>query len=164
MAKMFRTLIAILAGTFVYALVSLTFGRDGIVADGQLFEQKRALSARAEEIQRITNSLELEYAALKKDPDVIAAFARKIGYVAQGEKLLKINGLVSSEVENFDTGAVLKITEPFYIPEWFCKFTGFLVFFVVYSYLYLEDIKQKVVALRSLRHRHSKDSSSAVRS
>lgn len=150
---MFRTLAAVLAGTFVYVLVSLSFGCDGLWADGQLREQRRALSARAEDIRRITNSLELEYAALKKDPDVIAAFARKIGYVGPGEKLVKINGLVTAEPFSFDTGTVLRSSEPSSIPEWFCKFTGFLVFFVVYSYLRLEEIKRKVVELRGLRRR-----------
>ncbi len=157
MAKMFRTLAAILAGTFVYVLVSLAFGRDGFWADGQLREQKRQFSARTEEIRRITNSLELEYTALKKDSDVIAAFARKIGYVGTGEKLVKINGLVTSEPFSFETGSVLTYTEPFFLPEWFCKFTGFLVFFVVYSYLYLEEIKRKIFDLRSRRRKGEKD-------
>ena len=66
MTKMFRVLVAALAGTAIYVLVSFTCGRDGIWADGQLREQKRILSARADEIQKINDSLSLEYTALDR--------------------------------------------------------------------------------------------------
>lgn len=151
MAKMFRVLAAVLAGTFVYVLISLAFGRDGLMADGQLREQRQILSRRAEEIRLINNSLELEYSALKRDPDVIAAFARKLGYVRGGEKIVKINGLISDEKFYFETGTPLRYDEPFFLPEWFCKFTGFLMFFVVYASLCLEEIKQKIVYFRGLK-------------
>jgi len=149
MTKMFRALAAILAGTLIYVLVSLVFGRDGIWANGQLREQKRLLCNTTEEIKRINNSLELEYTALKKDPDVIAAFARKLGYVRNGEKIVKINGFSTEEQFSFETGSPLKISEPLSIPEWFCKITGFLIFFVVYAYLCLEDIKRKINKIRT---------------
>ena len=151
MAKMFRFLTAVLAGTFVYVLISLSFGRDGLWADGQLREQRQILSDRTEEIKRINNGLELEYTALKKDPDVIAAFARKLGYVRNGEKIVKINGLVADEQFFFETGKPLRYEEPFFVPEWFCKVTGVLMFFVVYAYLCLEDIKQKLSDFRDIR-------------
>lgn len=148
---MFRTLAAVLAGTFIYVLISFAFGRDGLWADMQLREQKRLLNSRTEEIQRINNSLELEYVALKKDPDVIAAFARKLGYVRLGEKIVRINGLVPAEQFSFEAGTPLVIAEPFSLPEWFCKVSGFLMFFVVYSYLCLEDIKRKICDLRDMK-------------
>ena len=113
MAKMFRFLTAVLAGTFVYVLISLSFGRDGLWADGQLREQRQILSDRTEEIKKINNGLELEYTALKKDPDVIAAFARKLGYVRNGEKIVKINGLVADEQFYFETGKPLRYEELF---------------------------------------------------
>ncbi|WP_242457169.1 FtsB family cell division protein [Treponema zioleckii] len=141
MSKMFRILAASFAGTFIYVLVSLTCGKDGLWADGQLREQKRLLSTRAEEIQKINNSLELEYTALKKDPDVIAAFARKLGYVRDGEKLVKINGLITNDQFYFETGTPLKFVEPQFLPEWFCKTSGFMMFFVVYLYLWLNEFK-----------------------
>lgn len=138
MVKMFRILAAALAGTVMYVLVSFACGRDGVWADGQLREQKRILTARTDEIQKINDSLSLEYTALEKDPDVIAGFARKMGYVRDGEKIVKINGLVSVDEYHFETGTPIKSAEPYFLPEWFCKTAGILMFFVAYLYLLLK--------------------------
>ncbi|MBQ0052701.1 MAG: septum formation initiator family protein [Treponema sp.] len=143
MIKMFRFLAACLAGTAIYVLVSFTCGRDGIWADGQLMEQKRILSTRADEIQKINDGLYLEFTALEKDPDVIAGFARKMGYVRDGEKIVKINGLVSTDEYHFETGTPVKYIEPYYLPEWFCKLSGVLMFFVAYLYMSLKDFRNR---------------------
>lgn len=143
MIKMFRGLVAALAGTAVYVFVSFTCGTDGIWAGGQLREQKRILSARADEIQKINDSLTLEYTALEKDPDVIAGFARKMGYVRDGEKVVKINGLISIDEYHFETGTPIKSIEPYSLPEWFCKVAGLLMFFVTYLYLMVKDFRPK---------------------
>ncbi|MBR1402727.1 MAG: septum formation initiator family protein [Treponema sp.] len=148
MIKMFRLLVAALAGTAIYVLVSFTCGRDGIWADGQLREQKRILSARADEIQKINDSLTLEYKALDKDPDVIAGFARKMGYVRDGEKLVKINGLIAIDEYHFETGTPIKSIEPYSLPEWFCKVSGLLMFFVTYLYLMVRDFRPKDAAVK----------------
>ena len=140
---MFRILVAALAGTAIYVLVSFTCGTDGIWANGQLREQKRILSARADEIQKINDSLTLEYTALEKDPDVIAGFARKMGYVRDGEKVVKINGLISLDEYHFETGTPIKSIEPYSLPEWFCKVAGLLMFFVTYLYLMVKDFRVK---------------------
>lgn len=145
---MFRLLVAALAGTAIYVLVSFTCGRDGIWADGQLREQKRILSARADEIQKINDSLTLEYKALDKDPDVIAGFARKMGYVRDGEKLVKINGLIAIDEYHFETGTPIKSIEPYSLPEWFCKVSGLLMFFVTYLYLMVRDFRPKDAAVK----------------
>ena len=145
---MFRILVAALAGTAIYVLVSFTCGRDGIWADGQLREQKRILSARADEIQKINDSLSLEYTALEKDPDVIAGFARKMGYVRDGEKVVKINGLINIDEYHFETGTPIKSIEPYSLPEWFCKVSGLLMFFVTYLYLMLKDFRVKDAAVK----------------
>ncbi len=145
---MFRVLVAALAGTVIYVLVSFTCGKDGIWADGQLREQKRILSARADEIQKINDSLSLEYTALEKDPDVIAGFARKMGYVRDGEKVVKINGLINIDEYHFETGTPVKSIEPYSLPEWFCKLAGLLMFFVTYLYLMLKDFRVKDAAVK----------------
>ena len=145
---MFRGLVAALAGTAIYVLVSFTCGTDGIWANGQLREQKRILSARAEEIQKINDSLSLEYTALEKDPDVIAGFARKMGYVRDGEKVVKINGLINIDEYHFETGTPIKSIEPYSLPEWFCKIAGLLMFFVTYLYLVVKDFRVKDAAVK----------------
>ncbi len=148
---MFRILASALAGTAIYVLVSFTCGKDGIWANGQLREQKRILSARADEIQKINEGLSLEYTALEKDPDVIAGFARKMGYVRDGEKVVKINGLIPMDEYHFETGTPIKSVEPYSLPEWFCKLSGLLMFFVTYLYLLIKEVRPKDAAVRTIR-------------
>ena len=131
---MFRLLVASLAGTAVYVLVSFTCGTDGIWANEQLREQKRILSAQADEIQKINDSLVLEYTALEKDPDVIAGFAHRLGYVRSGETLVKINGIISRDEYHFETGTPKKYEEPNSLPEWF---------FVAYLYLVVKGFRPR---------------------
>ena len=150
---MLRVLVASLAGTAIYVLVSFTCGTDGIWANGQLREQKRILSARADEIQKINDSLMLEYSALEKDPDVIAGFARKMGYVRDGEKVVKINGLIKPDEYHFETGTPIKSIEPYSLPEWFCKVAGLLMFFVTYLYLVVHDFRFKEHAVKKAKVR-----------
>ena len=140
--KRFRILSAMLAGMCVYVVISLSGGKDGFFAASQLQEQKRILSGKTEEIQRLNTTLTLEYTGLEKDPDVIAAFARKLGYVQDGEKLVKINGLLTAADYVFDAGRAVKAVEPFYLPEWFCKMLGVIAFGLVYSLELLQDLRK----------------------
>ena len=140
--KRLRLLSALLAGTTMYVIISLSGGRDGVLAQRQLQEQKRILSSKTAEIQRINDSLQLEFTALEKDADVIAAFARKLGYIKDGEKLVKINGLVSSTDFIFDAGRPIKAVEPFCLPEWFCKLLGVVAFALVYGIEVLYDFRR----------------------
>ena len=139
--KRIRLLSAMLAGMCMYVLISLSGGRDGVLAARQLQEQKRILSSKTEEIQRLNDSLVLEFTALEKDADVIAAFARKLGYVKDGEKLVKINGLVTANDFVFDTGRPIKAAQPFSLPEWFCKLLGVIAFMLVYGVELLRDLR-----------------------
>jgi len=139
--KCVSVLIAASLGTFVYVAVSLTGGHDGFWAAKQLSEQRRTISVRTAEIQNINTNLTLEYTALQKDPDVIAAYARKLGYVSEHEKLIKINGLKPAPSMVYTTGIVLKRQEIFSLPEWLCKALGLSVFFLSLLLLFLADYR-----------------------
>ncbi|MCR5290691.1 MAG: septum formation initiator family protein [Treponema sp.] len=146
-------------GTLVYVLVSITGGHDGIIAQKKLAEQKMNISLRTAEIQKINTELSLEYTAILKDPDVIAAYARKLGYVADGEKLVKISGLPLAPVMQYNTGTVLKRTEIICLPEWLCKAMGLAtfvcaaLFFLLYEYkrgMLFEPKKKKFETLKGI--------------
>jgi cell division protein FtsB len=122
--KRYCFLAAALAGTFVYVVVSLLGGRNGLWATSQLQEQKRIVGIHTAEIQKKHDRLVLEHNALLNDSDVIAAYARRLGYVNDGEKLVKINGLTPAVTEIYETGTVQKSQEPYFLPEWFCKIFG----------------------------------------
>lgn len=139
--KSFKLLPAAFVGVFFYVLISFVAGKDGIFAEKQLLKQKIILSTRAEKIQRINESLQLEYTALEKDLDVIKALAHKLGYVCEGERIVKINGLDFSDDYRYDVGTPIKAEKPETFPEYFAKAIGLIVFITVYLYLLLKDVK-----------------------
>ncbi len=148
--KMYRLLMAAFAGTFVYVIVSLAGGNNGYFASQQLAQQKRLLSAEAVKIQGINDALHLECTALEKDPDVISAYARRLGFVREGEKLVKISGLRAFNDNVYETGSVLRYSECYALPEWFCKVCGLMVFAGVYFLLFLSSVKTRRVSKRSV--------------
>jgi cell division protein FtsB len=136
-----KCLIAVLFGTLVYTLLSLFAGRDGIWVYRQLEEQKREISRRTASIQKINDELSLEYTALDKDKDVIAAYARKLDYVNSDEKLIKITGLRPHQTTLYDTGTVLKRSPVVYMSESACKATGVAFFVVSFLLMYFAGYK-----------------------
>ena len=74
-------------------LISFLGGQNGLWAMRQLEEQRQEISINMAEIAKINEELELEYTALRNDMDVVAAYARRLGFVAEGETLVKVTGL-----------------------------------------------------------------------
>lgn len=122
--KNVKYLVAVLIGVIVYVAMSSTCGRNGIWAASQLLEQKRAISANTQYIENINEELKLEKTAIQNDKDVIAAYARKLGYVSDGEKLVKIKGLGTLADISYETGTVIKAKEVKYVEEKVCKIVG----------------------------------------
>lgn len=150
--KRCRFIISVLVGTFVYVLISLIAGRDGLWATRQMEEQRRLLSASAASIEKTNEQLKMEKSALQNDMDVIAAYARKLGYVKEGEKLVKVSGLAQRETRIFDPGVVLKSEGVSYLPEWFCKCSGLVIFVLMYIILFLYDYNHGYIHF----HNHKK--------
>ena len=133
-----KYLAAVLFGTFVYVLLSMSFGQNSIHCFNQMEEQKRIISRQTTDIQNINSELSLELAALKNDRAVIASYAHKLDYVSDGEKLVKITGLKPAQTTLYDTGTVLRHEEPDFIPEKICKMVGlaFALLFTIIFFLY----------------------------
>lgn len=135
-----KVLSSVFIGTLVYVMVAFVAGDNGILSYNKLNEQKMQIARQTEAIQNINNELSLEYAALLKDRDVIAAYARRLDYVGNGEKLVKINGLKASEKALYDTGTILLHKEYECLPERFCKAAGVLFFFLSALLMLLIDL------------------------
>lgn len=151
--KRFRLLAAVFAGTLFYVVFSIVAGRDGIWARNQLNEQKRILSTHTAEIEKTNRELLLEKTALQKDEDVIRSYARKLGYVNDGEKLVKIIGLPALNTRVYDVGTMLKHEEVSYIGEDVCKILGVIIFALVYLVLLLADFSRGVIVFPSVKRR-----------
>ena len=144
-----RLLYAAFFGVIFYVLVSMLCGSDGIWARNQMLDQKRQLSAHTAEIEKINEDLTMEKIALLNDMDVVAGYARKLGYIYEGEKLVKITGLPEREARIYDAGLVLKHKKVQSMPEWFCKSVGPLVAGVIGKTKFIYDIWGDTVNLAS---------------
>ncbi len=142
-----RLLAALCVGTLCYVLASVTCGRNGMWAENQLNEQKRILSMHTSEIEKKNEELNLEKVALQKDMDVVAAYARKLSYIREGEKLVKLTGLVAEENQIYDPGSVLLHEDAKFYPEWFCKSVGIVTFSAMYFFLLMLDAGRGIVRL-----------------
>ena len=99
-----KYLLSVLSGVLAYVLLSLSVGQNSLRCYKNLQEQKQLISLRTVEIQNINSELTLEHSALQNDKDVIAAYARKLDYVGEGEQLVKINGLKPAQNTLYDIG------------------------------------------------------------
>jgi cell division protein FtsB len=139
-------------GTIVYVTVSLLGGQNGILAENQLREQKRQISARTAQIGKITDELSLEYTALKNDKDLIAAYARKLDYIGENEKLVKIRGLEPYRNNRYDAGSVLYMKSQHFIPEWFCKALGVIFGGLAYLLFFLIDYSHGLIGKKEKQY------------
>lgn len=140
-----KYLAAVFIGTLVYVLLSVSFGQNSLHCYKQMEEQKMLISKQTTEIQNINSELSLELAALQSDRAVIAAYAHKLDYVSDGEKLVKINGLKPAQTTLYDTGKVLRHEEPEYIPEKYCKIAGLFFGFLCALVLFLYDLNRGTI-------------------
>ena len=144
-----KYLLAILSATFVYVLLSLTVGQNSISCYKNLEEQKQKISLRTSEIQNINSELTLEYSALLNDNDVIAAYARKLDYVGEGEKLVKINGLKVYQNTLYDTGKILRHNDTVFLSEKYCKIIGILFGIMTFLIMILYDINKGNISFKN---------------
>ena len=145
--KRAKYLTVLFAGTLVYVVMSLCFGQNSLKCYSQMEEQKRIVSKQKAEIQNINTELTLELNALKNDKAVIAAYARKMDYVTDDEKLVKITGLKPYQNTLYDTGSVIRHVEPEYVSEKLCKLSGIVAALAVLLILLITDIKKGEIVL-----------------
>ncbi len=133
--KRAKYILSVFCATLVYVLLSMTIGQNSFRCYNQMEEQKRILSKQTSDIQNINSELKLELTALQNDKAVIAAYARKLDYVSDDEKLVKITGLKPAQTTLYDTGTVIRHEEPEYLSEKYCKiialFMGLMSFLLM---------------------------------
>ena len=140
--KRAKYLFVFFIGTLVYVTLSLCFGQNSIRCFNNLEEQKRVISNQVAELQNINSELSLEVNALKYDKAVIAAYARKLDYVSDGEKLIKINGLQKSQPQLYNAGSVVKHSDSTFMSEVTCKAIALLVSFLTLMVIFFYDLSK----------------------
>ena len=136
-------LLSISIGTLVYVLISLFCGQSGLWAESQLASQKMDLCNNIAQIQKINDELSLEYTALMQDNEVISAHARRLGFVNDGEKIVKISGIPPITQKAYSVGKFYKRDKIQFIPEYVCKIIGISVSFLCFLICFLVFISEK---------------------
>lgn len=145
--KRAKYLTVLFVGTLVYVIMSLGFGQNSLKCYSQMEEQKRIVSKQKAEIQNINTELSLELSALKNDKAVIAAYARKMDYVSDGEQLVKITGLKPYQNALYDTGSVVRHEEPDFVSEKLCKMCGLCAAMFILLIMLIVDFKNGNISL-----------------
>lgn len=143
-----KYLLTVFIGTLVYVLLSITVGQNSIGCYKKLNEQKQVISLHTSEIQNLNSELTFELSALQNDKDVIAAYARKLDYVGNGEKLVKINGLKPAQNTLYDTGKVIRHSDVEFVPEIMCKIAGLCFAIMTFVLLFLYDINKGIISFK----------------
>lgn len=140
--KRIKYFLTVFIGTLVYVLLSMTIGQNSVRCINQMEAQKRIISKQTSDIQNIHSELELELTALQNDKAVIAAYARKLDYVSEDEKLIKITGLKPAQNTLYDIGTVVRHEEPEYLSEKYCKMLALFFAFGTLLILFLYDVNK----------------------
>ena len=128
----------------MYVFVSALFGPDGLWAASQLEEQKQVISANFQKIKQINENLSTELYALKVDPEVIASYAKKLGYIEENEKIIRLTGLNPPVDYIPETGNPVVIKEVEFVPEWVCKTAGVVMFLFSLLLFSMQSLKEKL--------------------
>lgn len=81
---------SVLVALLVYAMISIIAGKAGLIAQQSLRKQLHAMEERLNILKAQNASLSEELESLVRDPEKIAREARKMGYVAPDEYIVRI--------------------------------------------------------------------------
>jgi len=133
--KRFRILLPLFIGVVAYGLLGICFGPRGLRAMARLEEEKARLSANIDVLCAVNSDLQARLDNLSADPDTISVYAHELGYISEGEHLIKLAGFSGGIDRKMSTGTALVVQKPLYIPEWICKLIGILIGAIVYFLL-----------------------------
>jgi cell division protein FtsB len=127
--KSLKFLLPVFMGTLVYTTLSICIGPRGMWAMKQLSAERQQLADNLESLHEINSDLDARFQSLSADPDAISVYAHELGYVYEGERLIKLAGFTGGIDRTFDCGSALSVSVPRFLPEWLCKFFGFFTGF-----------------------------------
>jgi len=122
---------AVFIGMSVYVLLSVFLGKQGVWAYNQLHTYKILIADNVQNLQDINENLNIDKTSLSKDPDVLEAYAHSMGFIKDGENLVKITGMKAYSNKVYDAGSKIKTPLIVFMPDWIAKGIGFAVFLLI---------------------------------
>jgi Septum formation initiator. len=101
----------------------------------QLENEKTRLSVHLASLNETNTDLNSRLQNLTADPDTISIYAHELGYVSEGEQLIKLAGFSGGIDRDLMAGEPIIVKKPDFLPEWICKLlglvTGGMTFFAI---------------------------------
>jgi len=139
--KYLRIVLPVFLGTLIYSLLALTAGPKGYWPYSQLEQDKNRLQHNLESLQTIHTNLESQLANLTSDPDTISVYAHELGYIHEGEQLIKLADFNGGINRSMVPGKPIESRPPVFLPEWICKAVG--VLFAALAFFCIEFVFRK---------------------
>lgn len=137
--KRYKIVLPVFIGTLVYGILSFSVGPRGLLPMSRLAEQKTRIVGNLDSLYLIKEDLNARMQNLSADPDTISVYAHELGFVAEGERLVKLAGFTGGIDRNLAAGNPVTPVRPEFLPEWICKtfgiITGLLSFFLFSRYV-----------------------------
>ncbi len=147
----FHLLFSAACAVLVYVCISIFAGQHGIWAYTQLEEHKIVLAQHLSALQQVNEQLTIDSNALKDDESVLRAYAKKMGFVSEGERLLKISGFADTPAFVYNAGSKILRPQIIFVPDWISKCIGFFVFITINLIISLLHLKKSIKTYDSIK-------------
>lgn len=139
-----RFLFPLLVSIVVYVGVNFIWGQNGVWALNQIAAQKVELKNAIEKLESLNQELEMMRIEFSIDKGAIGSYAKKIGFISDGEKIVKISGIAKDIEPMLDCGSLYHIKSIDFLPEWAIKVLSLISFLITYAFIFLRQMSKKV--------------------
>lgn len=138
-------LVALWCAIVLWTIFTIIFGEKGIIAYNTFSLELEKLYANAAMLDHTGITLaKLKDALDRGDKDIIAMYARELGYAPKNERFLRIVGLHGTRHQVSDAGEILEAARPYSTPDGVLKglsfFAGIIAFII--SFLFFNRQKR----------------------
>jgi cell division protein FtsB len=105
-----RIIVSLYIGFVAYSLLVLFFGQSGYFALQQLHGYHEKLMQNNRELAEINRNLSSQLESLRSDPELVALYARKLGYFKESEHVIRVQGF-KTDRNFFSVGKMIQKPE-----------------------------------------------------
>ena len=142
----FKLLFSACCAILVYITISIVCGQDGILAYNQLEEHKIVLAQNYSDLNQTNTQLLIDTMSLKEDKTVLTSYAKKMGFVHEGEVLMKVSGFADMPVFVYNAGSKVLRPQILYVSDQLAKIIGLITFGGILFISFLLSFAKRVVS------------------
>ena len=104
-----------------YSVLTFFFGESGVYSQKKLEDEQNNVVKNIEDITHKGVELDVLIKNLTSDEETIKIFAHDLGYVAEGETIVKLPSFKPDVLSDINYGTALEIHRPSFISDSLCK-------------------------------------------